>query len=307
MAKDNNRYTLTRGEKFLSNLLFALCRFVAILPRWVRYYVIEDLIYFILRFVLHYRRDVIMTNLRNAFPERDEEELRSIMHKCYRNLAEQMINTISLAGITPEQLKQRATFPDAKKYIDGCKGDDTILMAGHIGCWEYFMAAGIYNPTHKLVSVFHPLNNNALDDLFRRLRKIPNTEAIPRDESLRYFLKNRGGKGAERFLTMGLIADQNPYRHKDSHWFRFLNQDTIFAEGGEQLALKLHLPVWYIGLKYRRRGEYDIFVELLYDGKEEVAEFEITERYIRVLEREICAAPHLWLWSHRRWKHKKEE
>ena len=307
MAKDNNRYTLTRGEKFLSNLLFALCRLVAIMPRWVRYYVLEDFIYFILRFVLHYRRDVIMTNLRNAFPERDEEELRSIMHKCYRNLAEQMINTISLAGITPEQLKQRATFPDAKKYIDGCKGDDTILMAGHIGCWEYFMAAGIYNPTHKLVSVFHPLNNNALDDLFRRLRKIPNTEAIPRDESLRYFLKNRGGKGAERFLTMGLIADQNPYRHKDSHWFRFLNQDTIFAEGGEQLALKLHLPVWYIGLKYRRRGEYDIFVELLYDGKEEVAEFEITERYIRVLEREICAAPHLWLWSHRRWKHKKEE
>jgi KDO2-lipid IV(A) lauroyltransferase len=277
------------------------------MPRWVRYYVLEDFIYFILRFVLHYRRDVIMTNLRNAFPERDEEELRSIMHKCYRNLAEQMINTISLAGITPEQLKQRATFPDAKKYIDGCKGDDTILMAGHLGCWEYFMAAGIYNPTHKLVSVFHPLNNNALDDLFRRLRKIPNTEAIPRDESLRYFLKNRGGKGAERFLTMGLIADQNPYRHKDSHWFRFLNQDTIFAEGGEQLALKLHLPVWYIGLKYRRRGEYDIFVELLYDGKEEVAEFEITERYIRVLEREICAAPHLWLWSHRRWKHKKEE
>jgi KDO2-lipid IV(A) lauroyltransferase len=280
---------------------------VAILPRWVRYYVIEDLIYFILRFVLHYRKGVIMTNLRNAFPERSEKELRSIMHKCYRNLAEQIINTISLAGITPEQLKQRATFPDAKKYIDGCKGDDTILMAGHIGCWEYFMSAGIYNPTHKLVSVFHPLNNNALDDLFRRLRKIPNTEAIPRDESLRYFLKNRGGKGAERFLTMGLIADQNPYRHKDSHWFRFLNQDTIFAEGGEQLALKLHLPVWYIGLKYRRRGEYDIFVELLYDGKEEVAEFEITERYIRVLEREICAAPHLWLWSHRRWKHKKEE
>jgi KDO2-lipid IV(A) lauroyltransferase len=307
MAKDNNRYTLTRGEKFLSNLLFALCRLVAIMPRWVRYYVLEDFIYFILRYVLHYRKGVIMTNLRNAFPERDEEELRSIMHKCYRNLAEQMINTISLAGITPEQLKQRATFPDAKKYIDGCKGDDTILMAGHLGCWEYFMAAGIYNPTHKLVSVFHPLNNNALDDLFRRLRKIPNTEAIPRDESLRYFLKNRGGKGAERFLTMGLIADQNPYRHKDSHWFRFLNQDTIFAEGGEQLALKLHLPVWYIGLKYRRRGEYDIFVELLYDGKEEVAEFEITERYIRVLEREICAAPHLWLWSHRRWKHKKEE
>lgn len=307
MAKDNNRYTLTRGERFLSNLLFALCRMVAILPRWVRYYVIEDFIYFILRFVLHYRRDVIITNLRNAFPERDEEELCSIMHKCYRNLAEQIINTISLAGITPEKLKRQATFPGVEEYIEATKGDDLIMMAGHLGCWEYLMAIGLYNPSHKLVSVFHPLQNSALDYLFRRLRNTPNTETVPRDESLRYFLKNRGGKGAERFLSMGLIADQNPYRHKDSHWFRFLNQDTIFAEGGEQLALKLHIPVWYIGLKYRRRGEYEIFVEQLYDGKEEVAEFEITERYIRVLEREICAAPHLWLWSHRRWKYKKEE
>ena len=306
MAKDNNRYTLTRGEKFLSSLLFALCRMVAVLPRWVRYYVIEEFIFFILRYVIHYRKGVIMTNLRNSFPERSEEELRQIMHKCYRNLAEQFINTISLAGITPEQMKQRATFPGVEEYIEASKGNDSIVMAGHLGCWEYLMATGIYNPSHKLVSVFHPLQSNAADHLFRRLRNIPNTEAVPRDESLRYFLKNRGGKGGDKHLTMGLIADQNPYRHKDSHWFRFLNQDSIFAEGGEQLALKLHIPVWYIGLKYRRRGEYEIFVELLYDGEEEVAELEITERYIRVLEREICAAPHLWLWSHRRWKHKKE-
>lgn len=307
MAKDNNRYTLTRGEKFLSNLLFALCRMVAVLPRWVRHYVFEEFIFFILRYVTHYRKGVIMTNLRNAFPERSEKELRLIMHKCYRNLAEQMINTISLAGITPEQFKQRVTFPGAKEYVEATSGDDSIILAGHVGCWEYLMAAGLYNPSHKLVSVFHPLQNSALDDLFRRLRNTPNTEPVPRDESLRYFLKNRGGKGGERHLTMGLIADQNPYRHKDSHWFRFLNQDTIFAEGGEQLALKLHIPAWYMGLRYRRRGEYEIFVECLYDGKEEIAELEITERYIRTLEREICAAPHLWLWSHRRWKYKKED
>lgn len=305
--RDNNRYTLTRGERFLSNLLFALCRGVAILPRWVRYYVIEELIFFILRYVVHYRSGVIMTNLRNSFPERSEEELRGIMHRFYRYLSEQFINTISLAGISPEKLKQCITFPDRDRYVEAVKGNDLILMAGHFGCWEYMMSVGLYDPNHKLASIYHPLENSALDDLFKRLRNVENTEPIPRDDSLRHFLKNRGGKGGERHLALGLIADQNPYRHKDSHWFRFLNQDTIFAEGGEQLALKLHIPVWYIGMHYRRRGEYEMFVEPIYDGVEEVATLEITERYIRILEREICAAPHLWLWSHRRWKYKREE
>ena len=102
-----------------------------------------------------------------------------------------------------------------------------------------------------------------------------------------------------------LIADQNPPKRPDSHWFRFLNQDTIFFDGGEKLALRCHLPVYFVRMDRLRRGRYEMSFVPLYDGVEEVAPNEITERYVRELERVICEQPELWIWSHRRWKHKR--
>lgn len=307
MASDNNRYELSVSERILSGVLYTMCRGVAILPRWVKYYLIEDTIFVVLRYVVRYRRGVIMENLRNSFPERSERELGQIAHRFYRYLAEQFINTLSVTGATPEQMRRYLSFPEAKAFIEATRERDVILMGGHYGCWEYMSAMGVHDLGHYLMSIYHPLENSALDDLFKRMRALENTDLVPRDDSLRYFIKNRSGRGPSgKPLAMGLIADQNPHRHKDSNWFRFLNQDTIFAEGGEQLARKLRVPVWYVGMRYLRRGEYEMYAEQIFDGEEECPEMAITERYVRCLERDICAVPHLWLWSHRRWKHKRE-
>lgn len=301
MARDNNRYTLTRWQRLRVGILYGMCRFVAILPRWVRYYLLEELIYFVLRYVMRYRRGVIMTNLRNSFPTKNEKELKAIAKRYYNYLAEQFINTLSVTGASPKRMKQYLTFPDAEKYREAVKDTDVILMGGHYGSWEYFTAVALYDPDHVIMSIYHPLHSCVIDDLFKRMRCLENTVLVPRDESLRYFLKNRGG---DKRLAMGLIADQNPFFHRDVHWFKFLNQDTIFAEGGEQLARKLSLPVWFGGMRRRRRGEYEMYMEQLYDGREPVEEHEITERYVRRMEQAIEECPELWLWSHRRWKYK---
>lgn len=307
MAKDNNRYTLTPLQRFASNTLYVMCRGFAILPRWVRYYIIEEILFFVLYYLIHYRYKVITTNLRNAFPHYDEATIRGIAKRNYRNLAEQIINTLSVTGASSQRMRKYLSFPEAKAYSEATKDNDVILMGGHHGCWEYFASVALYDSGHKLMCIYHPLQNSILDDLFKRMRHIDNSDLIPRDDSLRYFIKNRGGRGCGKHLAMGLIADQNPYRHKDSRWFRFLNQDTIFAEGGEQLARKLGIPVWFADMKWLRRGEYELHMELLYDGSEEVAEGEITERYVRRLEQQITDCPERWLWSHRRWKYKREE
>lgn len=304
MARDNNRYTLTAWQKFGVNVLYGLCRLIAIMPRWVRYYVFEEIIYFILRYVLRYRRAVIITNLRNSFPEKSEAELKGIAKRYYRYLAEQMINTISVTGASTKRMKQYLTFPGVDEYRRAVAGTDIILIGGHYGCWEYFTSVALYDPDHLIMSIYHPLQNSVIDELFKRMRRSDNTVLVPRDESLRFFIKNRGG---EKYLAMGLIADQNPFFRKNSHWYRFLNQDTIFAEGGEQLSRKFSLPVWFASMRRRRRGEYEMYVEQLYDGRESVEEYEITERYVRRLEQTIRECPELWLWSHRRWKYKPED
>ena len=103
----------------------------------------------------------------------------------------------------------------------------------------------------------------------------------------------------------GSIADQNPPLRPDSHWFRFLNQDTIFFDGGEKLAMRFGMPVYFVHIDRIKRGRYEIWFEELYDGREQVAVSEITARYVRRLEEMIVAQPELWMWSHRRWKHRK--
>lgn len=285
-------------------MLYGFARCVAIMPRFVRYYILEEIIYFILQYVVRYRRKVVLTNLRNAFPEKSDKEISKIAARCNRNLAEQMINTLSVAGISPERLKRYQTVVNIEEYRKAVAGRDVILLAGHYGSWEYHTSIAQHAPEQMIMSIYHPLNNSVMDEFFKRVRKMDNTVLVPRDESLRYFLKNRGG---EKNIAMGLIADQNPYQYKDSHWFTFLNQDTIFAEGGEQLARKFKLPVWFAASRLRRRGEYECVMIELYDGNSPIEEHVITERYIRELEKCIVERPELWLWSHRRWKAKKEK
>lgn len=143
-----------------------------------------------------------------------------------------------------------------------------------------------------------------MECFYQRLRNYENSTTVAMKECLRFYLRNRE-KGIDgKNLVMGLIADHDRAR-PDSHWFRFLNQDTIFFDGGEKLALRCHLPVYFVRMKRLRRGRYEMSFDLLYDGEEAVEPNEITERYVRRLEAEIVAQPELWIWSHRRWKHKR--
>jgi KDO2-lipid IV(A) lauroyltransferase len=73
--------------------------------------------------------------------------------------------------------------------------------------------------------------------------------------------------------------------------------------GGEWLARKFSMPVFFLNVDKIGHATYTCNFECIYDGVEEVAEGEITRRYVEHLEVMIRRAPHLWMWSHRRWKH----
>ena len=275
------------------------------MPYWFKYYVVENLIFVLLRYCLRYRMKVVKTNLRNSFPEKDERELAVIRRRFYRTLAEIFVDTINLAGLTPEKGRSLLTVKGLEEQKERVGGRDWIAMTAHFGCWEYCSFWGLYDPTQIVVAVYHPLRSRIVEAFYQRLRNGDYATTVAMKESLRFYLRNRAGGIGGRNLVMGLIADQNPPRRPDSRWFRFLNQDTIFFDGGEKLALRCQLPVYFVKMERLRRGRYEMSFELIYDGKEEVAEYEITQRYVRMLEAEIRRRPELWMWSHRRWKHKR--
>ena len=296
---------LTPMQRIGLEALWLGARVFAAMPYWFKYYVVENLIFVLLRYCLRYRMKVVKTNLRNSFPEKDERELAVIRRRFYRTLAEIFVDTINLAGLTPEKGRSLLTVKGLEEQKERVGGRDWIAMTAHFGCWEYCSFWGLYDPTQIVVAVYHPLRSRIVEAFYQRLRNGDYATTVAMKESLRFYLRNRAGGIGGRNLVMGLIADQNPPRRPDSRWFRFLNQDTIFFDGGEKLALRCQLPVYFVKMERLRRGRYEMSFELIYDGKEEGAEYEITQRYVRMLEAEIRRRPELWMWSHRRWKHKR--
>lgn len=301
-----NRTEMTLLQRVELELLWLWAWLFAVMPYWFKYYVVENLLYFLLCYVLRYRRKVVRRNLRNSFPEKSERELAEICRRFYRTLAELFVDTINMAHMSADKARTVLTVKGLEEHRAAVKGRDWIALTAHYGCWEYCSYWGLYEPSQMLVAVYHPLRSVVMERFYQRLRNYENSTTVAMKECLRFYLRNRETGIDGKNLVMGLIADQNPPRRPDSHWFRFLNQDTIFFDGGEKLALRCHLPVYFVRMERLQRGRYQMSFELLYDGEEEVAPNEITERYVRRLEAVIVERPELWIWSHRRWKHKRK-
>ena len=116
----------------------------------------------------------------------------------------------------------------------------------------------------------------------------------------------RGHRPGERPVIVAMIADQTPPVEEIKHWFRFLNQDTPFFSGLEKISTRFGMPVYFMYIRKCAPHCYDAELQLIYDGKEHLEEYELTRRYIDKLEMMIRESPELWMWSHKRWKHSRE-
>lgn len=240
-----------------------------------------------------------MDNLRRSFPDKSEKELQKICRGTYKNLTEQIINMISQAGVSDKTLMHRMKVNDADKIQAEIGNRSVIMLTAHFGPWEAGSTVSLVVPDQTFVAVYHKLTNPVIDELMKRIRSHTNVELVDMKRTMRHFVDNRD----KRPMAMGLIADQNPVLRANMHWYKFLHQWTAFFEGGETLALKYHLPVYYFSPKRLGAGHYEGNFTLIYDGEEQVEPYTITERYVRLLENDINAHPEMWMWSHRRWKH----
>ena len=76
---------------------------MAILPHWVQYMCIAGFLYFLLRYVVRYRRKLIIKQIADSFPLKSEQEVAQICNEFYSHLAEVFISTMNMAGITDEE------------------------------------------------------------------------------------------------------------------------------------------------------------------------------------------------------------
>lgn len=293
-------------EQAVVVLLWCLCYLFGILPRCVRYGVFAPFVAFILHRVAHYRYDVIIKQLHDSFPEKSDEEIDDICRRYYDHLAEMIVGTLSLAAMNDKSRRKATELNLTEEFEQMIEGRNVVVLTSHFGFWEIALNLYLFIPKHHVVVAYRPLKSRIMERLYRRLRNYERVDVVPSNNFMRHYVANRNGIDGKN-LAVGLISDQNCPPTKGCCWHSFLNHDSIFFDGGEQLARKFGLPVYYLELERIEAGRYRHNYTLLYDGVEEVKPHEITERYVRNLERTIVAKPEHWMWSHKRWKNRPKE
>lgn len=269
-------------------------------------YVLSDGLYYILYYIIGYRRKVVRENLIKSFPEKETSEIVHIEKKFYHYICDYFLEEVKLLKMPPEELLRRMTYINKSEYLQ--KVEDyggIVLLIPHYANFEWITGMGmIMNPDHVPVQVYKPLSNPYLDKLFLKLRSRFGGYNVAKHSTGRELLKLRRDK---KKMAIGLITDQSPSAVDSRHWTTFLNQETAFMSGAERIAKMLKFPVFYCELKRLKRGYCEVSFELLTDFPQDLSDGEVTELFAKKVESTIIREPAYWFWSHKRWKLKKED
>jgi KDO2-lipid IV(A) lauroyltransferase len=275
--------------------------FISLLP-FRLLYLFSDFLFVIVFHVVGYRRKVVEQNLKNSFPEKSDEEILRISKKYFHYMCDLILESLKKITINQKEAIAHCKFQNPeifKKIYEENKS--VILLMGHYGNWEWAGSSFSLSNKQPLYVVYKPLSNPHFENLMCKTRTMFGTRLIKMENTLRDIINNKNNCSAYAF-----IADQTP-SNQNAYWTNFLNQDTAMFTGAEKLAKKLNFPVVFINIVRVKRGYYEIFAEMLCEDPKNCKENEIIETYIKRLEKEIIKMPETWLWSHRRWKHKRPE
>jgi Kdo2-lipid IVA lauroyltransferase/acyltransferase len=280
-------------------LTYPFIYLIASLPFRVLY-AFSDFAYTMLR-LSGYRKQVIINNLKNSFPEKSDSEIQLISREYYRYLCDLILETLKTLKMNGQVSRERCAFhqqPWLTRLYDEHRS--IIIVMGHYGNWEWAGPGFALSTPFPLVVIYRPLSNPHFEKMMTTMRTRFGTRITPEDKTLRDMVARQKETTATAF-----IADQTPSDIRNAYWTTFLNQDTPVHAGPEKIARKFNYPVVFMNVKRTRRGYYEIFPELLSEDPRATTEYEITDAFIRRLEKEIVADPVPWLWSHRRWKRKR--
>ncbi|MEO8588818.1 MAG: lysophospholipid acyltransferase family protein [Flavobacteriales bacterium] len=273
---------------------------IALLP-FPLLYLFSDFLFFVVYRVFGYRKKVVLSNLRNSFPEKSDAEIKKIAHAFYQWFCDLVVETLKTLTISPDAVRKRVTFEGIDILRDYAnKKQSIIVVLGHFGNWE--LAGARYSQEKdipQLYVIYHPLHNKGFDRLMYHMRTRHGTKLYTMRETSKAMLRDKPLLTATAF-----IADQTPSPDR-AYWTTFLGQDTPVFFGTEALARKLNYPVVYIAITRPRRGHYQMKAETLIEAPIGIPEGTVTEAHTQRLERDIRNHPDLWLWTHRRWKHKR--
>ncbi|MCD8739862.1 lysophospholipid acyltransferase family protein [Mucilaginibacter roseus] len=289
-------------NKGLSYIGIGFLYLVSLLPFWFLY-LIADVLFVVIYSVTGYRRKVVQQNLRNAFPEKSDEERSKIERDFFRYFADLIVEIIKGITLSERQIVKRIKVLNVElinSYFE--QGRSVIGAVGHYGNWEMSaLGLGIITDRPRLI-VYKPLSNKIFERFFIHVRSRFGATLVAMKNTLRKMSDIR-----RQISITVLVADQTPVQHEAQYFTTFLNQPTAVFLGIEKLAKMMDAVVVFCDIKRVKRGYYTCTFVPLAENPKQTAEYEVTELHVKYLENMIRQQPQYWLWTHRRWKFKPED
>ncbi len=263
-------------------------------------YLISDILYILLFKIIGYRKQVVLINLKNSFPNKDNQELHSIMSNFYKHLCDLIMESIKGFTISESNLRKRLKIKNPELANSfASKGQSIVFVGGHYNNWEICAQGFAMYSNHNCIGIYKPLKDKFMNKMLFTSRSKYGLSLISTKQTKKSFQKESKPKA----IVFG--SDQNPSNPKRAYWLEFLNQDTGVLFGAEKYAKEFNWPVLFVSIQKINRGYYEAEYSVVTDNPTKEPHGKITEGFTKKLENDIINKPEYWLWTHKRWKHKK--
>ena len=282
-------------------LFYPILWIISILPFRILY-ILSDFVCFIVYRVIKYRKVTVRENLAIALPNLSDKERLVIEKKFYSHLCDMFLEMIKTLSISKKEMDERFKFTNLEVYKDlEKKGKSITLLCAHYASYEWVISMNSHI-TYKGYGIYKKIANKYFDQLVHDIRSKFKAQLITTKETASTMAKNH----ADAVLSLyGFASDQSPKLDKAVYWHNFMGINTPIHVGAEMLSKRYKLNVIFLKTKKIKRGYYEGTFSVMTENISETKRYEITKDYISRVEEQIYEAPEFYLWTHKRWKHRK--
>lgn len=264
-------------------------------------YGVSSALRFVLYNVLKFRVAVIRENLQNSFPEKSKAEIKHIEREFYTHMCDMIVESIKFFTISKKKAFEHFSIDNAELLQNLYnQGKSVVIVGGHYGRWERYALNATRQVPHHTAALYTPLTNSFFNQKMLESRSKFGLHMVPTSETQALFEQSK-----TQPIAVIFGSDQSPSNPKKAYWMTFLNQETGVQYGAEKYARAYNCAVVYGQLDKQPRGAEKITYRLICEDPATLPDGAITEAFTHMLEEKIRSKPQFWLWSHRRWKHKR--
>ncbi|PKB18891.1 lysophospholipid acyltransferase family protein [Flavobacterium sp. 5] len=265
-------------------------------------YLFSDLVYFVAYRIIGYRKKTVRENLTLALPNLSNKERLIIEKKFYQHLCDIFLEMVKTMNISKKEICKRYVIKNFEIFAELEKQDKSIaLMCAHYASYEWAISMNYYIK-FKGFGIYKQIKNPYFDKLIHSIRSKFNAHLITTKETIPTIEVNCKNKNLSVY---GFASDQSPRESCAYHWAKFMGIEVPVHTGAEMLSKKYDMNVVFLKTKKIKRGYYEATIEILSKNATEVPNYEITDNFLKLVEQQIHEAPEYYLWTHKRWKHRR--